>query len=107
MMAIAGMNARERIIASVRHEEVDRFPVWLKMANDTWRSGQPESVRALDDLALLAAAGCDTVVGNGVSAALSRPHVSLERSARCGRTVVTYVTPDGELVEEIGHDPYT
>ena len=40
---------RERILATVRQQEVDRFPVWLKMANPTWRLGQPEAVQALAD----------------------------------------------------------
>lgn len=101
------MTSRERILATVRQQEVDRFPVWLKLANETWRLGQPDAVRALSEPDLLAAAGCDLMLGNGVRSELVRPRITVRRSDTGDRTVITYATPEGDLVEEIGHDAAT
>ena len=46
------MTSRERLLAAYRGEEVDRLPYWAKVANPTWRLGQPAAVHdVLEDFA--------------------------------------------------------
>jgi uroporphyrinogen-III decarboxylase len=94
------MTSRERILAALEGREVDRFPVWLKMANQTWQSAQPEPYRSMDGTALLEAAGCDVMIGSGVRVSCERPHAQ-RRTEEHGDTRRTITqTPDGELVGE-------
>ena len=101
------MTTRERISAAIRGEELDRFPVWLKMANDTWRSSQPQPYRSMDSVELLRACGCDPMVGVGTAVRHEAPHVTttVERNGTLRRTV--HETPDGKLCGEERLDPYT
>ena len=101
------MTTRERIGAVLRQEEVDRFPVWLKMANDTWRSAQSEPYRSMTEVELLRACGCDPMGGVWMNLDSRTPHVkvTVERIGAIKRTVVE--TPDGTLVGEDTLDPHT
>ena len=45
-MGASVMTCRERIYATLRGKEVDRFPVWLKMANRTWQSRPSRNLTA-------------------------------------------------------------
>ncbi len=101
------MTTRERISAVLRREEVDRFPVWLKMANDTWRSAQPEPYCTMDEVELLRACGCDAMGGVWMQVDSEAPHVkvTVERLDALQRT--TCETPDGTLIGEDTLDPYT
>lgn len=101
------MTTRERIFAALRGEEVDRFPVWLKMANDTWRTTQPERHRSMDSLALLREAGCDVMLGVGLKVHTDAPHVTRSVERLDGRRVTTVETPDGVLTGEERRDPQT
>jgi len=101
------MTSRERLLAAYRGEEVDRLPFWAKVANDTWRLGQPGPVRRLDDEALLDAIGADGIFGLGAGVRCRRPRVATEdRRDDHTRTTVTR-TPDGELIERWRQDPAT
>jgi hypothetical protein len=106
-MSTERMTSRERILATLRQDEVDRFPVWLKMVNNTWLSSQPEAVRAMDGAELLEAAGCDVMVGLGLGMTIERPHVELDVDDRGDRKTTVFKTPDGDLVETVLLDPYT
>ncbi len=101
------MTARERMLAAIHQREVDRFPVWLKMANNTWRTTQPDDVRAMDDVELLTAAGCDLLLGNAVWADPSTPHATLRTVEDGNITTRIWQTPDGPLTETIEFDPAT
>ncbi len=95
------------MLAVLRGEEVDRFPVWLKMTNPTWQNAQPEPYRSMDAVALLRAAGCDMILGCGLPLVAHRPHV-VEQSHREGDVLTTVLeTPDGILTKTDKVDPYT
>ena len=101
------MTSRERISATISGDEVDRLPVWLKMANPTWRTMQPESIRRLDDVTLLREAGCDVMVGLGVSVHGTSPHVTRTVEATETSRTTRYETPDGPLSGREVLDPGT
>jgi isopentenyl phosphate kinase len=92
------MTSRERIFATFRGDDVDRFPVWLKMTNRTWQNPQPEPYKSMEAEELLRATGCDLLLGAGVPVLSVQPSAS----ARCH---------DGELIsletrsirEALGH----
>jgi uroporphyrinogen-III decarboxylase len=104
------MTSRERITACIHGQEVDRFPVWLKMANRTWQSPQSEPFRSMGGEQLLRECGCDVMLGCGLPAGsvkVSRPHVQVraERDKDVRRTFID--TPDRVLVGEESFDPFT
>ncbi|MGD2174636.1 MAG: uroporphyrinogen decarboxylase family protein [Candidatus Brocadiaceae bacterium] len=101
------MTNRERIFATFRGEEVDRFPVWLKMSNRTWKSSQPEPYRSMDGEELLRAAGCDLLLGAWAGAERETPHVDWSVTEEDGLRRRVMATPDGELVSEEKYDEYT
>lgn len=101
------MSARERMLAAFRGEDVDRFPVWLKMANPTWQSSQPEPYRSLPAFELLTRAGCDVMVGCGVPVDTVAPHGQRSASEENGVRTISIETPDGVLVGEERFDPGT
>ena len=101
------MSSRERLLAAYRGLEVDRLPWWAKVCNPTWRTSQPEAVRAMDDRALLDAIAADGIFGGGGGVTARRPRVRAEDVLRDHeRTTVTH-TPDGDLVERWREDPAT
>ena len=102
-----GMSSRERLLAAYRREAVDRLPFWAKITNETWRRGQPEAIRGLDDTELL-----DRICADGIFHA---PHCVQVRTPRVERirrvegncrTMVTS-TPDGDLTERWAVDDAT
>jgi len=102
------MSTRDRISATFRGDPVDHFPVWLKMANTTWKNPQPEPYRSMDGNELLRACGCDIMGGCGFpgqALTAAKPHVktTVTREGNIQRTV--FETPDGELVGEMSLDP--
>jgi len=101
------MTSRERIYATLRGDEVDRFPVWLKMANRTWQTCQPEPYRSMGGEELLRAAGCDLMLDCWGGARRETPHVkwTITTEDDVRRTVME--TPDGAIVGEETFDPYT
>ena len=101
------MTNRERIYATIEGEEVDRFPVWLKMTNRTWQQSQPEPYNTMGAKELLSTAGCDLLLGNGVPLERDNPNVESEIHQEDGLQRHIHSTPDGELVSEQTFDPYT
>jgi len=101
------MTNRERIFAAFRGEEVDRFPVWLKMANNTWRSQQPEPYRSMPSNDLLRACGCDPMLPCGLGLRGETPHARKKVVETGGLRTTTIETPDGTLVGEQSLDPCT
>ena len=101
------MTSRERILSTFRGEEVDRFPVWLKMANDTWQSSQPEPYRSMGAAELLRQCGCDAMLRCGVRVKSEAPHVKGTVTQENGLRRTVTETPDGVLVGEQVLDPYT
>lgn len=91
------MTNRERILATCRQEEVDRFPVWMKMANDTWKNSQPEPYKSMSGVDLLKEAGCDVMLNNSVRVDCSRPDVTVGKKAKGNEIIYIFSTPDGEL----------
>lgn len=98
------MTSRERILATFRGEPVDRFPVWLKMANATWQKPQPEPYRSMAPDALLQACGCDLFMGCGVAVKAEHPRVKLTRTDDGKIIRRIWETPDGTLVAEEARD---
>ncbi|MFP4052738.1 MAG: uroporphyrinogen decarboxylase family protein [Phycisphaerae bacterium] len=103
----SAMTNRQRIRACIDGKPLDRFPVWLKMDNPTWRTPQPQDVRTMDGPALLAAAGCDLMLGNFLRCDCSRPRVEEDCEEDPDRRVRTWSTPDGDLTAKWSKDPYT
>jgi len=104
-MAVEEMTSRERILASVRGEEVDRFPVWLKMDNGTWQGQQPEPHRSMGSRELLTACGCDLMDWAGTGATKHNPHVTYRQERTNGTATDIYETPEGVLTKQYGVDP--
>jgi uroporphyrinogen-III decarboxylase len=92
------MTNRERILAVFRGEKVDRFPVWLKMANRTWQNSQPEPYRSMSEPELLRAAGCDLMRGCRVPVSAEHTRVSVHEAREDHTRRTTIKTPDGDLV---------
>ena len=101
------MTSRQRIGATITGDEVDRFPVWLKMANPTWRPMQPESIRKLDDVTLLREAGCDVMVGLNVTVYGESPHVEKTVDTTGTSRITNYETPDGPIMGRAALYPST
>ncbi|MFH1707084.1 MAG: hypothetical protein ABIF71_04100 [Planctomycetota bacterium] len=91
------MTNRERIAAVMAGRDVDRFPVWLKMANTTWRNSRPEPYKSMSDVDLLRACGCDPMIGLGVRLKHTAPHVTRRTDEKDGVRTTTIDTPDGPL----------
>jgi uroporphyrinogen-III decarboxylase len=91
------MTSRERMLATLRCEETDRFPVWLKMANGTWKAVQPEPYRSMDGEELLRQCGCDVMSGCGVRIRPERPHATRSVVNDGNAVTTTIETPDGIL----------
>ena len=104
-MSADEMTSRERILASVRGEEVDRFPVWLKMDNGTWQGQQPEPYRSMSSRELLTACGCDLMDWAGTGADQKNPHVTYHQERSNGTATDIFETPDGVLTKKYGVDP--
>ena len=101
------MTSRERLLAAYRREPVDRLPYWAKVANDTWRTSQPEAVRRMSTRELLDYILADGLFHNSRCVRVEATRVQVEeRREGNARTVVTH-TPDGELVERWAMDPCT
>lgn len=104
------MSSRERILAVLNGKDVDRFPVWLKMANPTWKSTQPEPYHSMDGLELLRQADCDVMMGCGLPGGAlkaERPHVQtrVETEGNIRHTITE--TPDGPLVGKVARETVT
>jgi uroporphyrinogen-III decarboxylase len=84
------MTSRERILATIRGDETDRFPVWLKAG--------PEMIEA---------SGCDRMAHCGVICKPTRPHVTVTSSKKDNAETVIWSTPDGDLTSEETTDPVT
>ncbi|MBT3379539.1 MAG: hypothetical protein HN742_25530 [Lentisphaerae bacterium] len=108
--AMSPMSTRDRIAATFRGDPVDHFPVWLKMANITWKSFQPEPYHSMEGNELLRSCGCDIMGGcsfPGTALRAEKPHVktTVTRDGNIQRTV--FKTPEGDLVGENSLDPAT
>ncbi len=101
------MTNRERILATLRLEEVDRLPVWLKMTNRTWQSSQPAPYCDMRAEELLRRAGCDLMLDCWAGAARETPHVDWSVTSEDGLRRTVMETPDGLLVAEETFDCYT
>lgn len=101
------MTSRERILAAIRGEVVDRFPVWLKMTNRTWQASQPDPWRRMGEAELLQACGCDLMLWNGLRMQHETPHAQIRVETVNGTCTTVADTPDGELVAVAKHDPGT
>jgi len=101
------MTSRERIFAALRGDEVDRFPVWLKMLGNDWRKAQPEPYRTLPADELLRRSGCDRMLGCGTPCRVERPHVRTRVTVTEHHRTVCHETPDGTLTYVEQQDPVT
>lgn len=98
------MSERERVLAAIHGKPVDRFPVWLKMANQTWKSQQPEPYRSMDNEALLTACGCDRVMWCGAPVTREYDRVSVTTTREGNKVTTTWATPRGSLQEVKAYD---
>jgi len=99
------MTNRERILASIYGDEVDRFPVWLKMDNATWKSSQPEPYRSMDDMQLLTECGCDLMGSVWANTSADNANVRKDVDIQTTQAVTTWETPDGTLTAVDGIEP--
>ncbi len=101
------MTSRERMLAAYRGEKVDRLPYWVKIANGTWLTNQPENVRNLQPVELIEAACADGLFGIGGFIRETRPHVSTEIIQEGKVTTRVMHTPDGDLIARQSLDETT
>jgi uroporphyrinogen-III decarboxylase len=101
------MTDRERILAALRRQPVDRFPVWLKMANQTWQNPQPEPYRTMEAVALMRAVGCDVMQWISLKYRRELPHVRTTVTEEHGVRRTVSETPEGPLIAETMYDPLT
>ncbi|RMD82596.1 MAG: hypothetical protein D6820_03440 [Lentisphaerae bacterium] len=96
------MSNRERFKCAMELKAVDRFPVWLKMANGTWQGGQPEPYRSMNGIELLRIAGCDVMAGNPLPVRECYTQVQVSSWKENNRRHTRYQTPHGvlEAIEE-------
>jgi len=102
------MTSRARLLAAYRGEAVDRLPYWAKVANRTWRTGQPEEVRGWNDSELLdyiRADGIFTRIPRPIT--VRRPHVGVEVAESGGERGILTSTPGGGLTETWTLDEFT
>ena len=97
------ISSRERILSTLKGEETDRFPVWLKLANQTWRGPQPQEVRRLSDVDLLRAAECDLLLGASLAYVPEYSQVELNVQESAGTRTTTYRLSGEELVAVDGY----
>lgn len=93
------MTSRQRMLAAYRGEQVDRLPYWAKITNATWRTTQPEKVKAMSDLDLLDYIFADGIFYCGHGVRVERPHVSVKTTKTDTEIVTITTTPDGDLDE--------
>ena len=74
------MSSRERMLAALKQEEVDRFPVWLK-------ASEQFNIEC----------GCDLLERNGVCCKQSKSGVEVEETHTDTRATRVWHTPDGDL----------
>lgn len=94
---VSTMTSRERTLAALKGEEVDRFPVWLKMAGKSWQGGQPQPYRSMEALTLLEQVGCDPMMGVSASTDCWNSHIAHQTDRHDAKTTTVIQTPDGEL----------
>ena len=101
------LTSRQRLLAAYAGQPTDRIPFWAKVANSTWRTSQPQTVRELDDFELLDAIRADGLFGTCHGARRQAPHVQVDRrrDGHCEHRLTR--TPDGELHETWQLDPFT
>ncbi len=100
------MTSRERIYACLRGDDVDRFPVWMKIGG-AWQGNQPEPYKSMPMTELLEEIGCDPMVGNGVRVDIEQPHITRNTTEKDGIRTTVITTPDGDLVEEEKYESTT
>lgn len=98
------MNSRERILATIHGQTVDRFPVWLKFGY-AYRAAQPEPHCGKDKFELVKETGCDLMTSNGVSVSSENPNVTIRDASGGDVDRTVFETPDGELVSEATYNP--
>lgn len=101
------MTSRQRMLAAYQGREVDRLPYWAKVTNPTWRTGQPEAIRAWSNIELLDYIFADGIFYADSGVRVRRPHVTVETRAGGGQIVRATHTPDGDLQEQWAVDPAT
>lgn len=96
-MKAEAMTNRERILATCHQQEVDRYPVWQKLANPTWKNTQPEPYRSMDGVELLKETGCDVMTWAGGARLKKESRVTIRKEEKGNQHITIYETPDGDL----------
>lgn len=98
------MTSRERMLACLRGQEVDRFPVMLKVGS-AWWGMQEEPYASMSGEDVAKALGFDAFAGSDLPGESHTPHVTTRREED-GDTIRTiHETPDGVLVSATTFDP--
>ncbi len=96
-MSQSEMTSRQRLLAAMAREPVDRFPVWLKMDSAAWRQSQPDPYRTMGGKELLTGCGCDLFTGAGVTIRPTTPHSTETINETDDDIETVFTTPDGPL----------
>lgn len=99
------MTSRERLLAAYHGDDVDRLPYWAKVANPTWRLGQPGAVQAWSTRELLDYIHADGIFHCAGGIAITRPRISVETQRHDPIESRITHTPDGDLTERWSLDP--
>ncbi len=91
------MTSRERLLAAMRGEAVDRLPVWLKSVARYWRQAEPGRFDNVDDITLQELSGCDVMTFSGPDVVSERPRVTITTTQTNTEWVWHCETPDGPL----------
>jgi len=102
----APMTPRERWLAAIRCQPVDRLPFWPKL-DQPYPLRQKEPFSRMSVSELHAWIGSDPHVGAPWCLRSIRKTTSVERTQKDGIARTTYRTPRGELVMVERHDPLT
>jgi uroporphyrinogen-III decarboxylase len=91
------MTSRDRLMAAMRGEPTDRYPVWLKSVGRYWREAQPGRFDNVDGTTLQELSGCDVMTSNGAEIVSERPRVTITTQMTDTEWVWHCETPDGPL----------
>lgn len=97
------MTPRQRFLAALNLEPVDRLPFWPKLS-ESYAPAQRMPFREMDLDELFAWFGGERHLFLGSAVADARPDGALRHDIRGGRRTTTYATRHGELVGESRYD---
>ena len=101
------MTSRQRLLAAYHGRQVDRLPYWVKLGRLTWRDAEPRGAKNWSYREKLDYIHADGLFYVGHGARVVRPRVQIDTERSDSEIVKVTHTPDGDLHERWGIDPYT